>query len=76
MSSTVGIDVGGTYTDLYFSGEDADRARYQCVDAKIIDRIDRRVARRRDQADRPRSILTGTTIATNAVIERAARAAP
>ena len=71
MGSIVGIDVGGTFTDLYFSGaggtsvlkvpstpDDPSRGLIDAITAAGIDPADLDV------------ILHGTTIATNAVIER------
>ena len=71
MGSIVGIDVGGTFTDLYFSGADGatvlkvpstpDDPSRGLIDAITAAGIDPQ------QLD---VILHGTTIATNAVIER------
>jgi N-methylhydantoinase A len=73
MSGTVGIDVGGTYTDLYFSGNDG---QLECV-VKVpstpkdpsIGLLDALRAAGIKPGDLDQ-ILHGTTIATNAVIER------
>ncbi len=73
MSSIVGIDVGGTFTDLYFSGN-ADRP-HQILkvpstpkDSSIglLDAL-RGAGLQADDLD---AILHGTTIATNAIIEK------
>ena len=79
MSGTVGIDVGGTYTDLYFSGDDGRVERVIKVPSTPKDPSVGLI----DACAPPRSslpisdqILHGTTIATNAVIEqRGARCA-
>src|SRR5882724_13040582 len=73
MAGTVGIDVGGTYTDLFFS---TDGGRVQRV-IKVpstprdpsIGLIDALNAAGIQPGD-VEQILHGTTIATNAVIER------
>lgn len=73
MSSIVGIDVGGTFTDLYFSGN-ADRP-HQILKVPstpwdssvgLLDAL-HGAGLKADDLD---SILHGTTIATNAVIEK------
>jgi N-methylhydantoinase A len=73
MSGTVGIDVGGTYTDLYFSGDDGRVERVIKVPSTPSDPsiglIDALRAAEIKPADLDQ-ILHGTTIATNAVIER------
>ncbi|SMH30652.1 N-methylhydantoinase A [Mesorhizobium australicum] len=71
MAGIVGIDVGGTFTDLFFSGpdgisvlkvpstpDDPSRGLIDAIDAAGLTAADLDV------------ILHGTTIATNAVIER------
>ena len=74
MAGTVGIDVGGTFTDLYFSGGDGRVERVLKVPSTpqdpsigLLDALARGRARRRAISTQ---ILHGTTIATNAVIER------
>ena len=73
MSGTVGIDVGGTYTDLYFSGDDGRIERVIKVPSTPKDPsvglIDALRAAEIKPADLDQ-ILHGTTIATNAVMER------
>src|SRR5882762_5631211 len=73
MSGTVGIDVGGTYTDLYFSGDDGRVERVIKVPSTpkdpSIGLIDALRAAEIKPADLDQ-IIHGTTIATNAVIER------
>src|SRR5882762_255212 len=73
MSGTVGIDVGGTYTDLYFSGDDGRVERVIKVPSTpkdpSIGLIDALRAAEIKPADLD-LIVHGTTIATNAVIER------
>ena len=73
MAGTVGIDVGGTFTDLYFSGS-ADRP-HQILKVPstphdpsvgLLNAL-QAAGLRPDELD---AILHGTTIATNAVIER------
>ncbi|HVX98585.1 MAG TPA: hydantoinase/oxoprolinase family protein [Pseudorhodoplanes sp.] len=73
MAGSVGIDVGGTYTDLYFSGDDGRVERVVKVPSTpqdpsigLINAL-RAAEIRQDDLDQ---ILHGTTIATNAVIER------
>ncbi len=73
MAGTVGIDVGGTYTDLYFSGGDGTIERVIKVPSTpkdpsigLLDAL-RAAELTPDDLDQ---ILHGTTIATNAVIER------
>ena len=73
MAGTVGIDVGGTYTDLYFSGGDGRVERVIKVPSTpkdpSIGLLDALRAAEIKPADLDQ-ILHGTTIATNAVIER------
>jgi N-methylhydantoinase A len=73
MAGTVGIDVGGTYTDLYFSGDDGRLERVVKVPSTpkdpSIGLLDALHAAEIKPADLDQ-ILHGTTIATNAVIER------
>ncbi|MBV8837246.1 MAG: hydantoinase/oxoprolinase family protein [Alphaproteobacteria bacterium] len=73
MAGTVGIDVGGTYTDLYFSGDDGRLERVVKVPSTpkdpSIGLLDALQAAEIKPADLDQ-ILHGTTIATNAVIER------
>jgi N-methylhydantoinase A len=73
MAGTVGIDVGGTYTDLYFSGDDGRVERVIKVPSTpkdpsigLLDAL-RAAELKPEDLDQ---ILHGTTIATNAVIER------
>lgn len=73
MAGSVGIDVGGTYTDLYFSGDGGRVERVVKVPSTpqdpsigLINAL-RAAEIRQDDLDQ---ILHGTTIATNAVIER------
>lgn len=73
MSSIVGIDVGGTFTDLYFSGH-AGRPHQilkvpstpQDPSIGLLNALEGAKLR----PDELEAILHGTTIATNAVIER------
>ena len=72
MPGTVGIDVGGTYTDLYFADEGG-RARVvkvlstpQDPSIGVLDAL-RAAGVAPDDLDQ---IVHGTTMATNAVIER------
>ncbi|MFD2858263.1 hydantoinase/oxoprolinase N-terminal domain-containing protein [Seohaeicola zhoushanensis] len=74
MTELVGIDVGGTFTDLYYSsgaGPDGDRVLKvpSTPDDPSRGLIDALGAAGLDIA-RLDAILHGTTIATNAVIER------
>jgi N-methylhydantoinase A len=73
MRGTVGIDVGGTYTDLYFSGDDGRIERVVKVPSTPRDPsaglLDALAAAEVDPASLEH-LLHGTTIATNAVIER------
>jgi len=73
MAGTVGIDVGGTYTDLYFSGDDGRLERVVKVPSTpkdpSIGLLDALHAAEIKPSDLDQ-ILHGTTIATNAVIER------
>jgi N-methylhydantoinase A len=73
MAGTVGIDVGGTYTDLYFSGDDGRVERVIKVPSTpkdpSIGLLDALRAAEIKPGDLDQ-ILHGTTIATNAVIER------
>ena len=73
MAGTVGIDVGGTYTDLYFSGDDGRVERVIKVPSTpkdpSIGLLDALHAAEIKPGDLDQ-ILHGTTIATNAVIER------
>ena len=72
MAGTVGIDVGGTYTDLYFSGGDGIERVIKVPSTPkdpsigLLDAL-RAAEIKPDDLDQ---ILHGTTIATNAVIER------
>ncbi|HMK80311.1 MAG TPA: hydantoinase/oxoprolinase family protein [Xanthobacteraceae bacterium] len=73
MAGTVGIDVGGTYTDLYFSGDDGRLERVVKVPSTPQDPSIGLLDALRAAAIKPSDldqILHGTTIATNAVIER------
>jgi N-methylhydantoinase A len=73
MAGTVGIDVGGTYTDLYFSGEDGRVERVIKVPSTPADPSIGLLDALRAAGIKPGDldqILHGTTIATNAVIER------
>ena len=73
MSGTVGIDVGGTYTDLYFSGDDGRVERVIKVPSTPSDPSIGLIDALRAAEIKPSDldqILHGTTIATNAVIER------
>ena len=72
MAGTVGIDVGGTYTDLYFSGGDGIERVIKVPSTPSdpsIGLIDALRAAEIKPSDLDQ-ILHGTTIATNAVIER------
>jgi N-methylhydantoinase A len=72
MPGTVGIDVGGTYTDLYFADEDG-RARVVKVPSTPHDPSVGVVEALKVAGIRPDDldhIVHGTTMATNAVIER------
>lgn len=73
MSSIVGIDVGGTFTDLYFSGDSGRGHQILKVPSTprdpsvgLLDAL-QSAGLAPDELD---AILHGTTIATNAVIER------
>ena len=73
MRGTVGIDVGGTYTDLYFTSDAGRIERVVKVpstprdpSAGLLDAL----AAADVQPDTLEHLLHGTTIATNAVIER------
>src|ERR1043165_2993589 len=72
MAGTVGIDGGGTYTDLYFSGGDGVERVIKVPSTPkdpsigLLDAL-RAAEIKPDDLDQ---ILHGTTIATNAVIER------
>ncbi len=73
MAGLVGIDVGGTFTDLYYSGDATRPHRILKVPSTpqdpsigLIDSL-RSAGLGADELD---AILHGTTIATNAVIER------
>ncbi len=73
MIGTVGIDVGGTYTDLYFSGDDGRLERVVKVPSTPKDPSIGLLNALRVAGIKPGDldqILHGTTIATNAVIER------
>jgi N-methylhydantoinase A len=73
MAGTVGIDVGGTYTDLYFSGDDGRLERVVKVPSTPKDPSIGLLDALRAADIKPGDldqILHGTTIATNAVIER------
>ena len=74
MAGVVGIDVGGTFTDLYYSGDETTRAPHPqgALDAAAIPRsaCSTRCAPSALAPDELDAILHGTTIATNAVIER------
>ncbi|MGE0230521.1 MAG: hydantoinase/oxoprolinase family protein [Flavobacteriaceae bacterium] len=79
MGGIVGIDVGGTFTDLYFAGSDAGRACVLKVPSTPSDPSHGLIDALQAADIKPGAldaILHGTTIATNAVIERrGARAA-
>ena len=73
MAGTVGIDVGGTFTDLYFSGSDGRPHQILKVPSTphdpsvgLLDAL-HAAGLSPDELD---AIIHGTTIATNAVIER------
>lgn len=73
MTSVVGIDVGGTFTDLYFLDEESGKDLVLKVPSTphdpskgLVDALTE-AGLQPDQLD---AILHGTTIATNAVIER------
>ena len=73
MGGTVGIDVGGTYTDLYFSGAEGRVERVIKVPSTPADPSIGLIDALRAAGIQPGDldqILHGTTIATNAVIER------
>jgi N-methylhydantoinase A len=73
MGATVGIDVGGTYTDLYFSDDAGGLERVVKVPSTPADPSVGLIDALRAAEIKPGDldqILHGTTIATNAVIER------
>lgn len=73
MNGTVGIDVGGTYTDLYYSADDGRIERVVKVPSTPRDPSIGLIDSLRTAEIKPTDldqILHGTTIATNAVIER------
>ncbi len=73
MAGLVGIDVGGTFTDLYYSGDATRSHRILKVPSTPQDPSIGMIESLRAAglgADELDAILHGTTIATNAVIER------
>ena len=73
MGGVVGIDVGGTFTDLYYSGDDTTPHRILKVPSTPRDPSIGLLDSLHAVGLAPTSfdaILHGTTIATNAVIER------
>ena len=73
MAGIVGIDVGGTFTDLYFSGDATRPHRILKVPTTPHDPsvgLLNALKAADLNADELEAILHGTTIATNAVIER------
>ena len=73
MTGIVGIDVGGTFTDLYFSGDGTRPHRILKVPTTPADPsigLLNALKAAGLGADELAAILHGTTIATNAVIER------
>jgi N-methylhydantoinase A len=73
MGSVVGIDVGGTFTDLYYSGGRNQPHRILKVPSTPEDPSVGLIEALRSAGLDPRgldAILHGTTIATNAIIER------
>ena len=73
MGGVVGIDVGGTFTDLYYSGDDTTPHRILKVPSTPRDPSIGLLDSLHAAGLAPTSfdaILHGTTIATNAVIER------
>lgn len=73
MTGIVGIDVGGTFTDLYFSGGQGREHQILKVPSTPQDPSIGLLAaleRANLKADDLDALLHGTTIATNAVIER------
>lgn len=73
MSSIVGIDVGGTFTDLYFSGTKGRPHQILKVPSTPKDPSIGLLNSLREAGLQPSdldAILHGTTIATNAIIER------
>ena len=73
MTGIVGIDVGGTFTDLYFSGDATRPHRILKVPTTPHDPsvgLLNALKAADLNADELEAILHGTTIATNAVIER------
>ena len=72
MGGIVGIDVGGTFTDLYYSGSDGSHRILKVPSTPHDPSVGLLDSLSAAEVD-PRSldaILHGTTIATNAVIER------
>ncbi len=76
-SYRIGIDIGGTFTDFVLVREDSGAMRFakalttprdpsECVLAGVHDLL----AEHRVTIDQVQSIVHGTTLATNAVIER------
>ena len=73
VSTLVGIDVGGTFTDLYYAQDDVAEARVVKVPSRpddpslaVMDALERGEV----DPGRLAQFLHGTTIATNALIER------
>lgn len=73
MDSLVGVDVGGTFTDLYFRSDTAEAPLVLKVPSTPEDPslgLLHALEAARIDPDRLNGLLHGTTIATNAVIER------
>ena len=73
MAGIVGIDVGGTFTDLYFSGSEGRSHHILKVPSTPHDPsvgLLHALEKANLQPGELDAILHGTTIATNAVIER------
>ncbi|MFC3227562.1 hydantoinase/oxoprolinase family protein [Marinibaculum pumilum] len=69
----VGVDVGGTFTDIFVLGEAAGTAQVAKVPSTRPDQsvgIRAGIAERVDQLGRVATIVHGTTVGTNALLER------
>jgi N-methylhydantoinase A len=70
MSVRAGVDTGGTFTDLVVLDEETGELRMSKVLPRRITRLGRSRLSRQTRDERHSSFVHGTTVATNALIER------
>ena len=77
MAYRLGVDVGGTFTDLYLVNDESGSAQYRVKTPStpsdpsqgVLNGVTRSATRRGSTCRELRNILHGTTVATNAVLE-------